>query len=373
MRHRLASPASTIEQAVGDLVVLHATEAATVYLSTRARLGSFDAAELERKLYDERSLLRVLAMRRTLFVTPVVGLPVIHAACSRALAEREHRASVQRIEKAGIADDGDDWLGRVKAAALAALADRGEATAAELSAAVPELRRQIPHGVGTNWEGSTSVGSLVLTVLSAEARIARGRPRGTWLSNQYRWVPMERWLPDGVADFDLPTVDAQADLALAWLASFGPGTMRDLKWWTGWTMADTRRAIAAVDAVEVELEAGGTGFVLAGDLEPIGRPDPWVALLPALDSTVMGWAERDWYVGDHAPTVFDSAGNASPTVWCDGRVVGAWAVREDGEVVCRLFDDIGSEATSAVMAKAESLSDWLSDRARPRFRTRLRL
>jgi hypothetical protein len=303
-----------------------------------------------------------------LFVTPLDRLPVVHAACSRAVADREHRRSARLVEKAGIATDGDSWLSTVKTATVETLAARGEATAAELALDVPELRNKIPQGKGTSWEGTQSVSSLVLAVLSAEAAIVRGRPRGSWLSNQYRWSPMRDWVGPGGID-QRSTQEAQADLARAWLAVFGPATMQDLKWWTGWTITDTRRAVAAIDAVPVELEPGGTGYLLADDLEPSPGPGPWVALLPTLDPTIMGWTERDWYVGDYAAMIFDTAGNAGPTVWCDGRVVGAWALRDDGEVVHRLFEPIGDEATVALTSKAQELTRWFSDRVRPRFRT----
>ena len=82
--------------------------------------------------------------------------------------------------------------------------------------------------------------------------------------------------------------------------------------------------------------------MLADDLEPEPAPEPWVALLPALDPTAMGWKERDWYLGEHAALLFDSNGNVGPTVWSDGRIVGGWGSGEDGEVVYRLLEDIGA-------------------------------
>ena len=96
------------------------------------------------------------------------------------------------------------------------------------------------------------------------------------------------------------------------------------------------------------------------------------ALLPALDPTVMGWKERAWYLGEHAPALFDRSGNAGPTVWWNGRIVGGWVQRKDGEVVFRLLEDVGAEATAAVAAEAERLAEWLGEtRVLPRFRTPL--
>jgi hypothetical protein len=372
LRHHLAPPASatTIEQATRGVVALHATDPASVFLSARARVESCKVADVERALYEERTLVRLLAMRRTLFVVPVEIVPVVLAAASQAVADRERRKTVQLVEQAGIASSADQWLRRVEKATLAALDARGEALASELSEAVPALRERIHYGAGKKWAGYFTVGTRTLTVLSAQGRIVRGRPRGSWISNQYRWAPMARWLGSDVDA--VPSDEAQIELARLWLAAFGPATVADLKWWTGWTVADTKRALAAVGAVEVELDGGATGLVLPDDVEPVREPEPWVALLPALDPTVMGWTERDWYLGEHRAAVFDTAGNAGPTVWCDGRIVGGWAARADGEVVHRIFDDIGAEATAAVEADAARLATWFgATRAIPKFRTPL--
>ena len=74
------------------------------------------------------------------------------------------------------------------------------------------------------------------------------------------------------------------------------------------------------------------------------EPEPWVALLPGLDPTTMGWKRRDWYLPPgHVPLLFDRNGNAGPAVWVDGRIVGGWVQRRNGEIATRLLDDVGRE------------------------------
>jgi hypothetical protein len=210
----------------------------------------------------------------------------------------------------------------------------------------------------------------VLFLLSTAQLIVRGRPKGSWTSSQYRWSPMEAWLPDGMPALD--PAPARAELVRRYLAGFGPATTADLKWWTGWTVAQTKAALAAVGAIELTLEGEAQGWVLPDDLEPVRAPAPWVALLPALDPTTMGWRGRSWYLGNHGPTLFDRNGNAGPTIWCDGRVVGGWAQRRSGEVVHRLLEDVGAETADAVAASAAELESWLGPtRITPRFPTPL--
>jgi hypothetical protein len=274
------------------------------------------------------------------------------------------------IEEGGVASDGAAWLKEAEEATLAALAELGEATAAEISAAVPMMGRKVTLAAGKSYAAEQSVSTRVLFVLAADGRIARGRPKGSWISSQVRWSTMEHWLPGGLAD--LPVDEARVELVRRWLATFGPGTPADLKWWTGWTLGEVRKALAALDVVEVELD-GATGVLLPGDLAPVKAPaKPWVTLLPALDPTVMGWQARQWYLGPHIPALFDRNGNAGPTVWCHGRVVGGWAQRKDGEIVWRMLEDVGAEATAAVEVAAARLHTFMEGvRVTPRFRTPL--
>jgi hypothetical protein len=329
-----------------------------------------DIAAIEAALYDSRSMLRMLGMRRTAFVVPIESAPLVHAACTRAIAARERKRTVQMLEAAGIATDGARWLHPVEEATMIAIEERGEAFTSDLTKAVPDLREQITYGEGTRWAGKTGMSSRVLFLLAAEGRVVRGRPRGNWTSSQHRWAPMAGWLPEGIDH--LPTAAAQSDLVRLWLRAFGPGTVSDLKWWTGLTLGEVRKALTAIAPVEVELDSGGPGLLLDDDLDVVPVPEPWVALLPPLDSTPMGWTERYWYLGEHRAALFDRSGNICPTIWSDGRVVGGWAQRKDGAIRFRFLEDVGSAVVAAVEAEGERLASWLGPvRVTPRFPTPL--
>lgn len=373
MRHHLASEAraETAVEAARALVALHGTDPASVFLAAWARTRRADAAELERALYGERSLVRILGMRRTMFVVPTESAPIVHASCTRAIAAQQRRLLLQILSDAAIPESGDatTWLEEVEEAALRALRARGSATAVELSADEPRLRRQLLLSEGKKYEALVNVTTRLLFLMAADGSIIRGRPRGSWTSSQYVWHPIEAWLPGGLGN--VPPEAARPELVRSWLRAFGPAPVSDLRWWTGWTAAELKSALAEVATEEVDLD-GATGLALAGDLDPVQPPEPWAALLPALDPTVMGWADRRWFLGDHARALFDRSGNAGPSVWWDGRVVGGWAQRRDGEVVFRLLEDVGREGLSAVERVARELQTWLGPvRVTPRFRTPL--
>ncbi|MEC3919959.1 winged helix DNA-binding domain-containing protein [Nocardia sp. CDC160] len=371
-RHRLAAAtrSDVVDDIVRSLVVLHATDPATVYLSVAARGIAIEPGYVEKALYDDRTLLRMLAMRRTMFVAPVDLVPVLQASTADALAHKQRRTYSRYLEQAGVIDGNvTTWWNEVEAATHAALLARGSATGAQLSKDVPRLRTQVDTAPGKPYSKPTNITTWVLVTLGCEGRIVRGRPNGSWGSSQYTWAPIESWLPDGIAA--MPVETARAELVRKWLRAFGPAPVSDIKWWTGWTLGEVRKALTHVDTVEVDL-GGETGLVLADDLDPTPPPEPWAALLPALDPTPMGWQSRDWYLGPHQPALFDRNGNVGPTVWWNGRIVGGWAQRSDGEIVWRLLEDAGSDAEKAIAAEAERLRAFYGDiRPVPRFRTPL--
>jgi Winged helix DNA-binding domain len=365
-RHRLAPRASTVTGAATDVVGLHGTDPASVYLAAWARTGASRAA-IEHALYGEGTLVRMLGMRRTVFVVPVGLMPVVQAACTDQIAERMRRDLARRVEESGIAADGAGWLKEAGEATVSALAARGSATGAELARDEPRLRARIVYAADKSYGGPVNVTTRLLTLLSAEGLIVRGRPRGGWTSSQFTWSAA----PDQPRP---PSAAARAELARRWLHAFGPAPRADLQWWTGWTAGQVRQALDQLEIAEVDL--GGTaGVMLAADQDAPPAAGPWAALLPALDPTAMGWRDRAWYVGEHAPALFDRSGNIGPTAWWDGRIVGGWAQRADGEIAVRLLEDAGSEASAAIAAEAHRLREWIGTDTRtritPRFRTPL--
>ncbi len=370
IRHRLATPASSVTEAATSLVGLHSSDPTTVYLSARARVSDFRHRDLEDALYDERSLVRMLGMRRTLWVIPRDLAAAMNEACTRDLAPPERRRLVTALEDQAIATDCEAWLSDVCERTLAALEDMGEAPATVLREHVQELGLKLRFGEGTTWATDVGVSTRVLFLLATEARVVRARPLGGWTSGQYRWAPMDRWL--GAPLDRVERAAAARDLLRRWLAAFGPATETDIRWWTGWTAKLARATLADLGVAEVRLDHGGTGYVLSDDLDVVPSPDPWVALLPSLDPTVMGWKEREWYLGAHTPRLFDRNGNAGPTVMADGRIVGGWGHTKTGEVAVHLLEDVGAETRAAVDAEAEQLATWLAGVwLRPRFRTPL--
>ena len=179
--------------------------------------------------------------------------------------------------------------------------------------------------------------SQVITLLGFQGRILRTRP-SSWITGAYAYAATEDWLSGGLGELD--EVEAATELARRWLRRFGPGTTRTCS--GGWAgrLGLTRRALEGCGAVPVALDSG-PGWIAADD-EPVDDAEPWVALLPALDPTTMGWKQRSWYLPEAAIEAFDSVGNGGPTIWVDGRIVGAWAQDKRGEVHLHYFEKVAA-------------------------------
>ncbi|WP_112240792.1 winged helix DNA-binding domain-containing protein [Kribbella monticola] len=357
VRHALAPPfrVKTPEAATEAMTALHATEAASVYLSCGARVDGFELADLDRALYEDRSLVKQLAMRRTLFVFPRDLLPHVWSSASARVATAERARIAKGVVKVGLTTNGEQWLKEARTQLLALLAATPDGcTTADVRAAVPMIDVKVELSAG-----QTFTASGVLTLLSLSGEIVRGVNTGRWFTSRHRWTLMDRWL--GATPPPPPSAtDGYRELVRRWLHSFGPGTEDDLVWWLGATKSAVRTALQALDAVEVSLDGGATGWLLADDLDEVRDPGPWVALLPVLDPTVMGWKGRDFYLGPHREQIFEIRGNAGTTAWVDGRVVGCWVQDGDGVVRVALLEKVSARARRALDAEAVRLTQWLA-------------
>ena len=364
-RHFLVEPARSIDAVVADLVGLHATDPATPYLSSWARLRGFGVTDLDEEVYQRRTLLKHLAMRRTLWTVRARDLPLIQSAASDRVADTERRRLAADAQRAGITDDGEKWLDAACAAVLRHLTEHGAASAKELRLALPELQGRYHYAPGRRWGGETPLAPRVLTVLSVRGDIVRGPNEGRWTISRPRWTTMADWLPS--APKPAEPERARAELVRRWLRAFGPATVTDIGWWFGNTLTWTRQALQDIDAVEVDMD-GGPGFVLPDDVEAEPDVGSWCALLPSLDVATMGWFDRDWYLGEHRGQVFDRNGNGGPTAWWNGRIVGGWGQDADGRVQVRLLEEVGRDGMRALKRRADDLTAWLDGvRVSPRF------
>src|SRR5258705_4213108 len=98
-RHRLLPNRQTDDvAAIADSVVaLHSTDPATVYLSAMARMKHPSIEAVSKALYDDRSVVRHHAMRRTLWVLTPQMARWAHAACTVAVATTQWKRLAKMV------------------------------------------------------------------------------------------------------------------------------------------------------------------------------------------------------------------------------------------------------------------------------------
>jgi hypothetical protein len=377
-QHLLAScRGDDVVQVTRDIVALHATAATSPHFSLWARVNDFQREMLEVALYDQRTLVKWLCMRVTLHVVPGDEVPCFHQAFPVGYLDRPLPAQFRDgglLTEAGLCGENeaqgllDDLHRRV----LAFVSANGPSTVRQMGKEIPELRAKIRHDVGKAYEGEFSIGSRLVGGMCVRGMLVRARARGTWRSNLYEYALPSEWLPD----VDLESVtqsEARTWLVRRYLAAFGPVTLDDVAWWMGLAKGEVREALNALasEVVGVTVEGWGDEYLMlvedAERLQDFTPPDSAHAfLLPSLDPYIMGYRDRERFLADeHRKKVFDRAGNAVPTVWVDGRVVGVWGQRKDGPVFFELFEPVGEPGQALIAEEVRRLEDFLAGEALP--------
>ncbi len=360
VRHALA-PSARVEDAVEAaraVVALHATEPASVVLSAWARTPRLAPADVERVMWREAALVPQLAMRRTLFAMPRDVLPAMLGSICVRIADRLHRDLVKAAGLAGVEGEPAAWVERARRAVLRELEDGEPLSAQELRTRVPEAVASYHQGEGTKWAGVVHLGPRVLTLLGAQGCIMRCGNLGDWRQSRWLWTTPGRRFGAPVEPMDERA--GYAEIVRRWLWANGPGTVEDIAWWLGATKAAVRAALADVEAVAVSLDGtDAVGWLRPDDIDPVAPPEPWVALLPVLDPTIMGWKDRGFALGPHAPELFDSVGNAGTTAWMDGRAVGVWVMDEAARVRVHPVERVAAARRRELDREASRLTELL--------------
>lgn len=342
----------------GAMTALHATDPSTVHLSVVARSVA-TLAEIDRALYDDRSLVKLLAMRRTVFTFPRELLPAALGSAAARIAGPIRRQLARDVFTSGVLRDSAAWIATAMDAVVDLLSDGVPRGSRDIREALPQLAGRVERSPGKKYASTVSLVPSLLALMGAEGRVVRGPNDGDWRVPRPQWTLPEAWLGDRLRRVD--AAEGYAELVSRWLWTFGPGTLDDLVWWLGATTKAVRQALADVGAVPVALASGAIGWLRPDDVAPVEPAGPWAALLPTLDPTTMGWRDRDFYLDPtEARYLFDSAGNGTSTIWLNGRIVGTWVQDQDGAVVLVLRYRLDPGSLALIRAEADRLTSWLA-------------
>ncbi len=292
----LAGPPLTDPAAVAErLLAVQGQDPRGFRLAVRARTDGLSAADVERALGEERSLLVTWLNRGTLHLVRSEDYPWLQALTTPPLLS----SSARRLRQEGVSEAAAE---RAVATIEKALGDEGPLTRIQL--------RERLDSAGLRTEGQALIHLFFLAALRGIV------VRGPMVGKQHAYALVRDWLgePQPV-DRDR----ALAELARRYLVGHQPATDRDLAKWAGLPLRDARAGLAAIAA---EIEHGEDDLLrLTKRPRPATIPPP--RLLGAFDPVLLGWTSREEILGPHVQLVTRN-GIFHPFAMVDGRAVAKW-------------------------------------------------
>ncbi len=306
------------------LVGLHAKRPQTPYLSLFARIADFSPADLDAALYRDRTLLRAHCMRGTVHMLPLSQYRTVLEATAGQLDGMYRRAF-----------DGLDDKSAIEESVLKLIRARGPLTRAEVAAALPMAvdERDLYR---------------LINELCTRGVLVKSGVSGPWRSSVYYYEFLDRWqpsIPPGLGNVEA----ARAELVSWYLAAYAPATIKDISWWSGFSQAQVKKALAESDRPVKRLRFQALedeALIYADELERLQSwmppREPQVTLLPSFDPYVIAYIDRGRYInGKFYEKVFKGvSGIIEPVVLVDGRIVGTWkyTAAADGVLPLELFE-----------------------------------
>jgi hypothetical protein len=327
----LAGPPVGDPVAVAErLLAIQGQDARGARLSIRARTAGLSAADVDRALTHDRSLLITWLNRGTLHLVRREDYAWLHALTTPPLFTGNARRLAQEGVSPGAADRGVAVVER-------ALAEDGPLTRDQLGERIAEA--------GVRTEGQALVHILMLGCLRGLA------VRGPMIRGKHAYALVRDWLgePERV-DRDR----ALAELARRYLAGHGPAGHRDLAKWAGLTLRDAR---AGLESIASELDRPEDGLVdLATRPPPADLPPP--RLLGPFDPVLLGWTSRESLLGSHDAAIVGN-GVFRPFALVQGQAAAIWRIH-GGEVALEPFGRLGREDAAALEADADDVKRFLA-------------
>jgi hypothetical protein len=328
----LSGPPARDPVAVAErLLAVQAQDLRGARLAVRARTEGLVAADVDRALTDDRSLVVTWLNRGTLHLVRTEDYPWLHALTTPPLRTGNARRLAEEGVDPAAAERGVEAVER-------ALADEGPLTRERLRDAVA--------AAGVRTEGQALVHVLMLACLRGIA------VRGPVSGRQHAYALVRDWLP-APPPFDRER--ALAELARRYLAGHGPADERDLARWAGLPLRDARAGLAAIAGELAERD----GLVDLARREPADGAEPRPRLLGPWEPLLLGWRDREPILGENADRVV-SGGVFRPFALSAGRAVATWRVGGGGAVAIEPFEPMHPPDARALASDAADVVRFLA-------------
>ena len=324
--------------AVGRLAGLQAQVASPPYVGLWTHLQNFRREELSR-LMEERQVVRATLMRATLHPMTAEDYLLLRPALQAALTRSMNSITGKRLDALDV--------GPVVAASREFFEEEPR-TFADLRPLLSELEPE---------RNQSALAYAVRTHLPL-VQVPSG---GVWgYSGKAPFTTAERWLGRPLSGSEEPQ-----DLILAYLAAFGPATVRDVQTWSGRMQLEQ-----PIEEMRPELrtfrdEPGNELFDLPDAPLPSGDIPAPARFVPDYDNLVLSHADRRRVISEeHRKKVFLSAARVRATFLIDGFVRGAWKVekkRKTATLQIEPFEPLSKGDRATLQGEGERLVRFLAE------------
>ena len=298
-------------------------------LAIRSRSVGLTAADVERALTLDRSLILTWVNRGTLHLVRREDYPWLHALTAPPILA----GNARRLAQEGVSVEAGH---------------RGvEVITRSLEADGPLSRDQLRERL--DQAGVPTKGQALVHLLGS-ASLRGLTVRGPMVGGQHAYVLVKDWLGDS------PPVDrstALAELARRYLRGHGPADARDLAKWAGLPLRDAR---AGLTSIARELDERPDGLVHLAKRPPRAELPP-PRLLGSFDPVLLGWRSREVLVGaDQA--ILTVNGIFRPFALVRGRAVATWTM-PSSSIVVKPFTGVSRKDQAALSEDAGDVARFL--------------
>ncbi len=335
----LAGPPARDPVAVARrLLAVQAQDPRGARLAIRARTRGLTAADVDRALSEDRSLLVSWLNRGTLHLLASEDYRWLHPLTTPQLQTGNARRLAQEGVSPAAADRGVRAIER-------ALAENGPLTRAQLRERIAAAR--VPTA------GQALVHVLMLATLRGLA------VRGPVLGGEHAYALVEDWLGKQAP---VERGRALAELARRYLAGHAPADERDLARWAGVTLRDSRAGLASI-ATEVRVREDGLLELAGRRARTKAQRLPGPRLLGSYEPLLLGWRSREEIVGANK-TLVTTNGLFRPFALVRGRAAATWRLR-GGEIALDPFVRLSAAERAELESDGEEVLRYLFAEASP--------